>query len=226
MPARMGQLRRAADHGFTLVELLVVMIIIAILMAVAIPLYTGQRDKAHVSNTKVAIRHMMTWIEGCAVGNEGAYTLCGPHALKADDGGLFGDITRRGNDLWFCDKGRDTWPGESATYSGNLKQFMPRGANCNAAPAAGANGYPPWSGVPGHTLWQVYLDEYWISMNTPLVRAGGQKSVVTFFIHHDADGDKRGCRVGRDWNINQTTGPVATEVLKAYCPLHASDRAW
>ena len=42
----MNSTRRRAQHGFTLIELLIVIIIITILAAIAIPLYTSQRDKA------------------------------------------------------------------------------------------------------------------------------------------------------------------------------------
>jgi type IV pilus assembly protein PilA len=50
----MTQLRRrlASQAGFTLAELLVVVAILGILVAVAVPLYTGFIDKAHDTATK------------------------------------------------------------------------------------------------------------------------------------------------------------------------------
>jgi type IV pilus assembly protein PilA len=61
-------LRRRLDdqRGFTLIELLVVMIIISILMAVAVPVFLGQKQKAVASQTKQNVKHVADTIESCA----------------------------------------------------------------------------------------------------------------------------------------------------------------
>jgi type IV pilus assembly protein PilA len=47
---------RKGEHGFTLIEILVVLLIITVLSAIAIPLLINQRSKAHDTQAKTAIR--------------------------------------------------------------------------------------------------------------------------------------------------------------------------
>ncbi len=58
----LGRLRLAQDdeHGFTLIELMVVVLIIAILIAIAIPTFLGARERANDRAAQSSLRNALT----------------------------------------------------------------------------------------------------------------------------------------------------------------------
>ncbi len=66
--------RVTGQKGFTLVELLVVIIIMAVLAAIAIPTYLGQRQRAQDSAAYTLVRNALTALQAAYV-DTGDYTL-------------------------------------------------------------------------------------------------------------------------------------------------------
>src|SRR3954464_5014257 len=74
MLLKLRQRMASEESGFTLVELLVVMLIIGLLAAIAIPSFFNQRDKAYDASAKEMARTAETAMETYATDNGGVYT--------------------------------------------------------------------------------------------------------------------------------------------------------
>ena len=66
-------LKRSKEQGFTLIELMVVIVIIGILIGVALPNFMGAQDKAKISSVKANMHAIQLGVEQYAGDNYGNY---------------------------------------------------------------------------------------------------------------------------------------------------------
>jgi type IV pilus assembly protein PilA len=67
------RVRAQSESGFTLVELLVVMLILGLLAAIAIPAFFNQRAKAQDAEAKSTVKTAQTALETFSTDNNGSY---------------------------------------------------------------------------------------------------------------------------------------------------------
>lgn len=75
LPNRLVDRLRGEERGFTLIELMVVILLIAILAAIALTTFLGKKDRAEDSQAKSNARNLVTHVEAC-FSTERDFTKC------------------------------------------------------------------------------------------------------------------------------------------------------
>jgi len=84
--------RNALEKGFTLVELLIVIVIVGVLSAVALPNFLNQADRARINGAEASVKSAATSCAALIVtGEEGEFTLPGDVTSSVAAGGATGD---------------------------------------------------------------------------------------------------------------------------------------
>lgn len=102
---------RREESGFSLIELLIVVAIIAILAAIAVPIFLSQREKAYETSMQSTLKDASTAVEARAVTDLGTFSALDEQAASVLENEGFkmpdwsaspGYVTIEANDTRFC----------------------------------------------------------------------------------------------------------------------------
>lgn len=87
-------MRRSSQQGFTLIELMIVVVVIGILAAIAIPNFISMQARAREGNVKANMHTLQVAIEDYSIQNDSAYPISAGSVLP--DGRTLQDVCPSG----------------------------------------------------------------------------------------------------------------------------------
>ena len=122
------------ERGFSLIELLVVVVIISLLAAIGIPVFFAQRERAWEAQTVSALRNAATAMDGAAVSTGGSYADTTIPQLVATEGLKYAEnvvdlAVASADEGGFCLMARHTISRE--TFYWDSADGKPSGTDCS-----------------------------------------------------------------------------------------------
>ncbi len=122
--------RRSA--GYTLIEILLVLVIIGILVAIALPMYLGQRDRAKEAVVREGVHAIRVGVQTWATEHDDSY----PEAAEVSQGGAVGTLV----DRWPANPWSEGLPMTGSGTIGNYQYTLGPGAHSFTLDGYGVHG--------------------------------------------------------------------------------------